>query len=230
MYTSLTLTSDSIEELRPRSSLPWVWFGFFFVAAFVIEETLAIVLDLDQGLATLVLILIAIAGWIFWFFCIYRFHKILGEISRNQYPITGGEAVGKHFIPFYNLVWIFRWPAAMSEYLNQRERIKMMSGNLLGFFLLISSLVARFFDGGVGLTGVFVVGMYISMKLRQHVELIGGVSRDLLPPNPDPSLFWSTATMDQRNESQRTSPAQSQAETTSVPSPTFENKTNLVNE
>lgn len=190
MYTSSWLPSDSLaEEVPAKSSLPWVWVGFFFVAAFLIEETLEIALELDQQSATIVLVLIALAGWIYWFFCVHRFHKILGEISRKRYPIKGGEAVGKHFIPFYNLVWVFRWPAAMSDYLNQRERVKMVNGNVLGVFLLLSSLVARFFDGAVGLAGIFAVGMYMSAKLRKHVEHIKGISRDLLPPDPDPSLF-----------------------------------------
>lgn len=190
MDTVLSLTSDSlVEEVRPKTSLPWVWFGFFFVAAFVIEETLAIALEFDQEFANLVLIPIALAGWIFWFYCVYRFHKILGEISRQRYPIGSGEAVGKHFIPFYNLVWIFQWPAVMSNYLNRHERVKMVSGHLLGFFLLLFTLLGRFFDGGVGMTGIFVVGMYMSAKLRKHIEHIGGVSPDLLPPKPDPALF-----------------------------------------
>jgi len=193
MYTSLSITSESVfEELPAKSSLPWVWFGFFFVAAFIIEETVMVALELDQSAASLVLVLIATAGWIYWLFCVNRFHRILREISRNNYPIDSAEAVWKHFIPFYNLVWIFRWPAAMSDYLNRRERVKMVSGNLLGVVLLISLLVSRFFDGGVGLTGTFIVGMYISAKLRKHVELIG-VSRDKLPPPPDPSWFKSAA-------------------------------------
>lgn len=188
MYTSLSITSDSVDELPARSSLPWVWFGFFFVAAFIIEETLLIAFDLDQSMASVVLILIAVAGWIYWLFCVSRFHNILREISRNYYPITGAEAAWKHLIPFYNLVWIFRWPTAMSDYLNRHERVKMVSGNLLGVVLLISLLIGRFVDGGVGLAGTLTVGLYMSAKLRKHVELIK-VSQDKLPPPPDASLF-----------------------------------------
>lgn len=193
MFTSLTLTPNPNEEVPNRSSLPWVWLGFLFAAAFLIEETLMIVLGLDQSVATVVLILIAIAGWIYWLFCVSRFHQVLHEISGNRYPISNLEAVGKHFIPFYNLVWIFRWPAAMSEYVNQRQRVKMVSGNLLGGLLLMSLLTSRFLDGGVGLTGTFAVGMYISAKLGRHVELIGAL-RDRLPPPPDPSWSRSSPT------------------------------------
>jgi hypothetical protein len=193
MIAPLSITADAPDEAPPRSSFPWVWFGLFFVAAFAILEALMVALDLDEQMATAQLILIALAGWIYWLFCVSRFHKILQEISHNHYPISSGEAVWKHFIPFYNLVWIFRWPAEMSNYLNRRERVKMVSGNLLGVFLLISLLTGRFIDGGVGLAGTLAVGMYISAKLRKHVELIRGMSPDRLPPLPDPSLFSQPA-------------------------------------
>jgi hypothetical protein len=189
MFTSLMLTPDALDEVPAKSSLPWVWFGFLFVAAFIAEETLMFALDLDPEVGQLVLVLIGFAGWIYWLCCVSRFHNILCEISRNHYPISGAEAAWKHFIPFYNLYWTFRWPSAMSDYLNRRERVKMVSGNLLGAVLLVSLFIARFFDGAIGLTGIFVIGMYISAKLRQHVELIRGSSPDMLPPPPDPN--WS---------------------------------------
>ena len=197
MIAPLSITADTPDEAPPRSSFPWVWFGLFFVAAFAILEALMVALDLDEQMMTAQLILIALAGWIYWLFCVFRFHKILREISRNHYPISSGEVVWKHFIPFYNLVWIFRWPAELSNYLNRRQRVKMVSGNLLGVFLLIFLLTGRFIDGGVGLAGTFTVGMYISAKLRKHVELIKGMSPDRLPPLPDPSLFSQPAPVTQ---------------------------------
>ncbi|HEV7398502.1 MAG TPA: hypothetical protein VGN86_18460 [Pyrinomonadaceae bacterium] len=203
MFTSLNLTPENLEELPAKSSLPWVWFGFFFVAAFVIEETVMIALELDQLVSTGILTLIAIAGWIYWLFCVSRFHKILGEISRNQYPIGSAEAAWKHIIPFYNLVWVFRWPTAMSDYLNRRERVKMVSGTGLGVVLLLSLLLGRLFDSAVGLAGTFIVGMYISAKLRKHVELIGA-SRNMSPPLPDPSLFNRTPAADQKGSQTET--------------------------
>lgn len=189
MFTSLMLTPEALDEVPAKSSLPWVWFGFLFVAAFIAEETLMFALDLDNAVAKLVLALLALGGWIYWLFCVSRFHTILCEVSRNHYPISGAEAAWKHFIPFYNLFWTFRWPSAMSDYLNRRQRVKMVSGKLLGAVLLVSALTARFFDGGIGLTGTFAIGMYISTKRGQHVELIRSSSPDMLPPPPDPN--WS---------------------------------------
>lgn len=189
MVAPLSITADTPDEIVPKSSFPWVWFGYFFVAAFAIEETLMVALELDERMATLWLILIALAGWAYWLFCVSRFHKILEEISRKHYPITSGEAVWKHFVPFYNLVWIFRWPSTMSNYVNRLQRVKMVSGNVLGAFLLIFLLIGRFLDGGIGLAGILGVGMYMSAKLRKHVEIIKGLSPDMLPPLPDPNLF-----------------------------------------
>jgi hypothetical protein len=194
VLTSITLTPDALEELPARSSLPWVWFGFLFVVALIVEETLLFALELDPGVANLVFMVLALAGWIYWLFCVSRFNNILREVSRNHYPITGAEAVGKHFIPFYNLVWIFRWPAAISSYLNGRARVRMVSGNILGAILLVSLITARFVDAGVGLAGMFLVGMYISAKLRRHVELIGAPNN--LPPLPDPNWYQQTPTED----------------------------------
>ena len=208
----LSLTPEALEELPAKSSLPWVWFGFFFVVAFITEETLIIVLELDPAVGQVVLILIALSGYIFWLCCVSRFHTILGEISRNHYPISGAEAAGKHFIPFYNLVWIFRWPATMSDYLNRRERVRLVSGNLLGAFLLISLLTSRFFDAGIGLTGTFIVGMYISAKLRRHIESIKEASPAMLPPPPDPNWF-------RQNPNEGKQPALQAGATTELPLP-----------
>jgi hypothetical protein len=92
----------------------------------------------------------------------------------------------------------------ISNYLNGRDRVEMVSGYLLGFFILVSSGVGRFFDGAFGLTGLFLVGLYISAKLRKHVELIGGIPKDLLPPKPEPGMFGPLAATEPHSETGRT--------------------------
>src|SRR5215204_2879139 len=124
MFNSLSITSPSItadapEERAAGSSMPWVWFGFLFVAAFFTQEVATIVFELDDGTSGLFLMVLGLAGWIYWLVCVHRFHKILNEVSANRYQITAAEAVGKHFIPFYNLMWLFVWPSTMSDYINR---------------------------------------------------------------------------------------------------------------
>ena len=137
----------------------------------------------------LLFLFIALSGWVYWLFCVSRFHKILGEISRNRYPISSGEAAYKHIIPFYNLVWIFQWPTEFSTYLNTRGRVKIISGKLIGALLLVGLLSTRFFDPAVGLALIFSVGLYLSAKLRRHTNEIKALSPDALPPPPDPNMF-----------------------------------------
>jgi hypothetical protein len=199
---SILTVPNSLEELPAKSSLPWVWFGFVFPIAFLVQETLGIVLELEESVTNLILILIGLAGGIFWLICVHRFHKILAEMSRHHYPITPGEAVWKHFIPFYNLVWLFRWPTNMSDYINQRGRVEMISGTLLGLILLLSALTTRFFDGGFGLLGTFGVGMYLMLKLRRHMELVKGIDPSMLPPPPTQDLFGHAQTKAIENQSE----------------------------
>lgn len=183
------LNSDQQPEDRPaRSSPPWVWFGFVFAFAFLVAEFLDVLLDVDKDSFQLLLVVIVLAGWIYWLFCVHRFHKILGEMAGNRYPIGAGEAVGKHFIPFYNFYWLFAWPSALSTHLNGRGHVPMISGALIGFLLLLS-LLLRYVDGAVGLALTFGVGLYISAKLRKHMAVVKGVSPGMLPPPPDPNLF-----------------------------------------
>ena len=180
-----------VEELPAKSSPPWVWVGFFFAFLFLVCEFFDVLVVEDHELFRLVLIIVVLSGWIYWLGCVHRFHKILGEMSRHRYPITGGEAVGRHFIPFYNFVWIVRWPAAFSDYLNSKGRVKMISGYVAGTLLLLSVLL-RFVEGALGLAATFAIGLYLSAKLRAHMKAVKGSSSEMLPPLPDPRMFGAT--------------------------------------
>lgn len=185
---------NSEPQLQDRpavSAPPWVWVGFVFAVGFLVAEFVELLLELDKESFQLVFVMIVLGGWIYWLFCVHRFHKILVEMSGNLYPIQPAEAVGKHFIPFYNLYWLFVWPSTLSSHVNDRGHVRMVSGALVGFLLLVS-LLLRYVDGAIGLALTFAVGMYISAKLRKHIRLVKGVTPEMLPPPPpDPSLFRS---------------------------------------
>ena len=190
MFGSITNppANYSEDEQVPRSGPPWVWVGFLFVGAFLTLEVAFVILQLDEEAINAILTLIAIVGWIYWLVCIHRIHKILAELTQNRYPNTPGEAALKHIIPFYNLVWIFRWPSDLADYINQRGRVKMVAGGVIGAIILVA-LLLRFFDGAIGLALLFGVTMYVSAKVKKHVQGVGGVPADQLPPLPDPKIF-----------------------------------------
>lgn len=189
MFTSIIGTDHEITtEQVPSSSPPWIWVGFLFAGIFFVLELAFVFMELDEAGINLILTLVAIGGWIYFLVCVHRIHKILNELSRNHYPYTPGEAAGRHIIPFYNFVWIFKWPSALSRYINGKGRVQMVSGGVLGTLLLLS-LLLRFFDGAIGMALVFGVMLYISAKVKQHVKAVKGITADQLPPLPDPSIF-----------------------------------------
>jgi hypothetical protein len=188
MFTSINDPLTETDEQLPHSSPPWVWVGFLFAFAFFVIEVLFVALDLEERGVNLILMFVLIGGWIYWLVCIHRIHKILAELTRNKYPISPGEAAGYHFIPFYNLVWIFKWPIELSGYLNRRGRVKMISGGLIGALLLVA-LLLRFLDGSLGMLCMFAVLVYVSAKVKQHVKALRGITPDQLPPLPDPAIF-----------------------------------------
>jgi len=188
MFTSIINTEQETTEQVPRSSPPWVWIGFLFAGLFFVLEIAFVIMDVDPAVMTLILTLVVLGGWIYFLVCVHRIHKILNELARNRYPYTPGEAAGRHFIPFYNFVWVFKWPGELSRYINGKGRVRMLSGGVLGTLLLLS-LFVRFVDGAFGMAFLFGVTMYISAKVNQHVKAVKGITADQLPPLPDPRIF-----------------------------------------
>ena len=186
MFNSITETARV--ECVPRSSPPWVWVGFLFAGAFFVIGVTLVIVGMDEQTMTVYLLPIAIGGFIYWLFCVHRIHKILNEITSNSYPYTPGEAALRHIIPFYNLIWIFKWPSELSNYLKRQGRVNIISGGVIGAMLLLS-LLLRFVDGAVGMALLFGVTMYVSAKVKKHVKALKGVTPDQLPPLPDPRVF-----------------------------------------
>ncbi|HVR98813.1 MAG TPA: hypothetical protein VMW27_19500 [Thermoanaerobaculia bacterium] len=153
---------------EPLSRLPRIWIGFVLAFGFLVAE----IVELSQGNADALgpyTVTAAILGWAYWFFCIHRFHKILGQMTAQAYPITPRQAVGYHFIPVVGLFWFFKWARELSNFLSERTAVKMASGTGLGAILFVSTLAARLVDGFIGLSLLFGAALYISRKLRQVV-------------------------------------------------------------
>ena len=185
MSTSTNYTD--FDEFIPRTSLPNVWVGFLLAGAFLIGEFFSVFLVDENALDTL-LILIFIAGWFYWIYCIHRIHRILAELTDYRYPVEPGRAAARHVFPVYNIFWLFYWPVKLSDYLNARGRVTVLSGYLLGAMLLLSWFL-RFVDGAIATAVLFGVTMYISNKVAKHVEAVKGVDPNQFPPLPDPEIF-----------------------------------------
>jgi hypothetical protein len=185
MSTSTKYTD--FEELIPRTSSPYVWVGFLFAGAFLTGEFISVFLEDEEALNT-PLILIVIAAWFYWLYCIHRIHKILAELTDYRYPVEPGRAAARHVFPVYNLFWLVYWPVKLSNYLNARGRVTILSGYLIGAMLLLSVLL-RYVDGAISTAVLFGVTMYMSNKVAKHVEAVKGVDPNQFPPLPDPEIF-----------------------------------------
>jgi hypothetical protein len=158
---------------QPPSPLPRIWIGFVLAFGFLVAEIVEAMQGNESAYGPLTLPA-SLLGSIYWFFCIHRFHRILGQLSPQvdgepTYAITPRQAVGYHFIPFYNLFWLFKWPRELKDFVEKHFSIRLASAGGLGTILLLSMLVMRTIDGFLGLTLMFTFNSYISRKLRQAV-------------------------------------------------------------
>ena len=185
---SLTMLDSNGEAQRriyskgPVWPLPKIWIGFAFAFVFLVAE---VVDGAADGHSPDTQLGILVVGLFYWLTCVQRFHTILNQISprvarASMYPITPRQAVGFHFIPFYNLFWLFKWPMVLSRYLRENTSVRIVPGWLLGLLSLMG-LLLRSVDGFVGLSVMFCVALYISRKLREavaeHESLRGGSRR-----------------------------------------------------
>jgi hypothetical protein len=162
----------AIYSKEPVPPLRKIWIGFALAFAFLVGEVVYFAAGESPG-AKLGLLAAAIAGSVYWFACVHRFHTILNQISPHVagasiYPITPSQAVGYHFIPVYNFFWFFKWPVVLSKYLRENTSVRMVPGSVLGLLCFLG-LLLRFVDGFLGLSVIFCVGLYISRKLREAV-------------------------------------------------------------
>lgn len=166
------LTGESIREIKEERkqerikefqnsrppNVPKIWIGFLFSGAFLIAEI--------SGMAP-ISVAIGIGGMLYWLFCVQRFHQILDALTIDGYKISPAKAVGFHFIPVFNLYWVFKWPIELESFVSGLGKVKMIPGLVLGL-LLFSSIMLFRLDGSIGLACIFGIGIYISTKLRKQ--------------------------------------------------------------
>lgn len=148
-------------------AIPKVWIGFVISAVGFLAEFLDNAAGFEGRFGTATIFFIC--GTVYWLFCLHRFHSILKHVSCGAYPISPAAAVGFHFIPFYNLYWVFKWPIEFVRFLKQNENLVALPGWLIGLMLLISLIMARTFDGAMGQALIFGLLSYLGRKLGQQL-------------------------------------------------------------
>lgn len=174
--TSLINVDNNPKNLRHEMpvTLPKFWYGIL-AGAFMLLFEFAILLvnqlnsnDAAQAL-NCVWTLVYIGVLIFWYACVYRLHKAIQHNLAHHYPITPGKAVGYHFIPLYNLYWIFKWPIEMAKFINSKISSGRIYGWLLGL-ILFSGFCLISWDVSVGLIVLFSTGFYLTQKVGEVMD------------------------------------------------------------
>ena len=170
MNPSDTAASPSGNQATSLPKFPVIWIGYLLGAATVATEFIAVDLHPELakggGIPPLYLFLVSFVGGVYWFVCVRRYHVILAQAPGWKHPISPARSVGFHFIPLYNLYWIFKWPKEIATFVNARLRAPVMKPLPVGIAFL-GAVVLRFLDPGFGLILLFFPMSYISECLRR---------------------------------------------------------------
>ncbi|HMI53136.1 MAG TPA: hypothetical protein VK525_16605 [Candidatus Saccharimonadales bacterium] len=154
-------------------ALPHVWIGYLLA----ITTTFADVVSVDQQpdvaggqfvIPPLYVFLPSFVGVVYWLVCVYRIHVFMNSIPGWVHPISPARAVGFHFIPFYQLYWMFKWPRAIALFVNQQMHLPLMKPVLIGVTLLLA-LALRILAPGPGLLLLFMPLSYVVKCIRTAV-------------------------------------------------------------
>jgi hypothetical protein len=163
----------SSEELIAR--LPKMWIGYVLAVATLAGEMIAAARnpDLAKGIQFAVppleLFLPTFLAAVYWLVCVDRYHVILANVPGWKHPISPRRAVWFHFIPLFNLYWIFRWPYDIAKFVNFRVRAKVMSYWLPGACFLLA-MICRVFDPALGTAMLFFTCASLSRHLKRALE------------------------------------------------------------
>jgi len=163
----------------PLVPMPKLWIGYLLAFVTFVGEIIAVsrhpevfgAKEIKFDIPPLEIFLPAFVTRVYWFVCIYRYHKILAAVPRYVHPISPGKAVGFHFIPFFNVFWIFHWPAAIAEFVNARLRAPVMRGWALGLGILGAFLCQIFLDAGFGAALLFLVTSNLAGFLKRALSV-----------------------------------------------------------
>jgi hypothetical protein len=165
-------TESPERSVEPAKSpqLPLIWIGYLLGVATIIAEFVALSLHpelaKEGGIPPLYLFLASFVGGVYWLVCVHRYHVVMAHVPGWKHPISPGRAVGFHFIPFYNLYWVFKWPQEIAKFVNGRLHQPVMKPVAVGLAVL-AALILRLFDPGFGLILLFFPMSYLSECLRR---------------------------------------------------------------
>ena len=154
-------------EVQP---LPKMWIGVLLGIICLVLEIAGVVFSRNgesYPIVNIALVIVSYGIWLYWLFCVYKFHEAVDRIPGYQHPITPAKAIAFHFLPLFNIYWIFRWPTALAKFVNWRMQARKMHGWIVGFLVLFSVIIFNVFDSFLGAMFLFGCGWYINHLLKK---------------------------------------------------------------
>jgi hypothetical protein len=160
----------------PLPPLPQLWVGYLLGFATIVAEFVAASLHpelakADFPIPPLYLFLVMFVGGVYWLVCVYRYHVVMQHVPAWKHPISPARAVGFHFIPIYNLYWVFKWPQEIARFVNWRFQFPLMKPQMVGLMVFAAFVLRFLFDPGLGLILLFLAASYVSGCLRRAFAL-----------------------------------------------------------
>jgi len=178
---------SSGQQTQPLPPLPQLWVGYLLGLATVVAELIegsnhaSDPPPTDFPIPNLYLFLLMFVGGVYWLVCVYRYHVVMQYVPGWKHPISPARAVGFHFIPVYNLYWVFKWPQEIARFVNWRFGQPVMKPQMVGLMVFAAFVMRFLFDPGFGLILLFLAASYVSGCLRRAFAL-----PPIPPENPAP--------------------------------------------
>jgi len=140
--------------------LPKIWIGYLLCLATFIDEAIFVTNHPEVVskqlfvVPPLHLFLLGFVSGVYWLVCIHKVHVVLSLVPGWTHPVSPGRAVWFHFIPIYNLYWLYKWPRECANFVNWRVHGNVLQPRNAGLFMLgsyvlsvlLGSLILVFFS------------------------------------------------------------------------------------
>jgi len=152
-------------RIDPRGLVP-IWPGFLLaVFCFVIEIVASASSEDVVETARIFLIGTALIAYVYWLACVHALHVVLRNSTRGRYEVSPLRAVGFHFIPCFNVIWIFEWPYRLAKFLQTEAGVRFLPRLLPGLGFLAAVLL-RGFDTAIAVAVQFATTAWLQHAVR----------------------------------------------------------------
>jgi len=146
-------SSTANEQLGLAQALPKIWIGYLlcmatFIAAAIVVANHPEIIE-GQPYIPLPLFLLGFVSFVYWLVCVHQLHMVLAHVPGWKHPISPARAVWFHFIPFYNIYWLYKWPSEVARFVQSALGGQGIKPRNAGIFVLLSYALSILLGGGL---------------------------------------------------------------------------------